>query len=673
MILYACAIFLAAFLLFQIQPLIAKIILPWFGGTSSVWNTCMLFFQAALMLGYLYAHWLHERLDARKQAAVHAVVLLASLAVLPVTPGASWKIPAVANPEWHILLLLAATVGLPYFLLSTTSPLLQAWYARTHAGAIPYRLFALSNLASLVALLSYPVLVEPNLSTRAQARVWSGAYACFVLLVVAVAWRSRGGPAVKNASACPVAPAAPPGWRLRALWVALPATASILLLAITTYLTQDVAAIPFLWILPLSAYLLSFIICFEAPRLYHRAVYLPLLAAALGTVAYMLWADRDTFKVVAGVALATGALFVFCMVCHGELVRLKPHPRYLTAFYLMLSLGGALGGVFVGLAAPSLFSGYFELPVGLVLCAALTAAVLIREMRQRAWGWVLAAAVAGYAIVLGITVRDSLEGCRVVARNFYGQLRVRESDDDDGLGARRKLLHGAIIHGEQFLDAAYRDKPNSYYCPETGIGRALAERSDGVPRRIGVLGLGAGTIALYGRAGDTVRIYEINPIVAQLARSEFTYLRDTKARVELVMGDGRLSLEREPDQRFDVLVMDAFSGDSVPVHLLTEEAFRTYMRHLAPGGVLAVNISNKYLELRPVIERAASRFGKSALYAAFESADDDYLCYAASWVLVVDTGTHETLRSALRAQVLKPKRGFRLWTDDYSSLHSVLK
>ncbi|MGE5569231.1 MAG: spermidine synthase [Rhodospirillales bacterium] len=670
MVLYACAVFLAAFLLFQIQPLIAKIILPWFGGASSVWNTCMLFFQAALLLGYLYAHWLNERLNARRQAAVHSAVLLVSLALLPVMPKESWKAASAAHPEGRILLLLAATVGLPFFLLSTTSPLLQAWYARTHAGKTPYRLFALSNFASLAALLSYPVLVEPYFSVRAQAWMWSGAYAFFVLLAAAVAWRSASGHAMKSAP--PMPPAAPPGWQVRALWAALPATASILLLSFTTYLTQDVAAIPFLWILPLSAYLLSFIICFEAPRLYYRVIFMPLLVMALGTAAYMLWTGRDAFGVFANVGLATGALFVFCMVCHGELARLKPHPRYLTAFYLMLAFGGALGGMFVGLAAPVLFNGYFELQLGLALCAALTAIVLIREMRLNDAAWILGAVVIAYTIMLGVTVGETLEGCRVAARNFYGQLRVREFDSGDGLGPRRELLHGAIIHGVQFLEEGYRDKPNSYYCEETGVGKALLE-GGGAPRRIGVLGLGTGTIALYGRPGDTIRIYEINPLVVQLARSEFTYLRDSKAQVEIVLGDGRLSLEREPDQRFDVLVMDAFAGDSVPVHLLTEEAFRTYLRHLAIGGVLAVNISNKYLELCPVIERAARRFNKSALYAPFETPGNDRLCYSASWVLVVDQDAHGRLHQPLHAEILQPTPGFRLWTDDYSSLLSVVK
>jgi len=675
MVLYACAVFLAAFLLFQIQPLIAKIILPWFGGASSVWNTCMVFFQAALLLGYVYAHWLNERLSARKQAAVHSAALLASLAVLPVMPGESWKSAPATYPEGHILLLLAATVGLPFFLLSTTSPLLQAWYARTHAGKTPYRLYALSNLASLAALLSYPVLVEPNLSVRAQAWIWSGAYACFVLLAAAVAWRSRGGHAMK--SAAPMPPAAPPGRHERALWVTLPATASILLLSITTYLTQDVAAIPFLWVLPLSAYLLSFIICFEAPRLYHRGIFMPLLAVALGVVAYMLWPGQATIGVLKTVGLATGALFVFCMRCHGELVRLKPHPRYLTAFYLMLAFGGALGGVFVGLVAPVLFNGYFELPLGLALCAALTAIVLIREMRLVAkrvedLAWILAAVVIAYTIVMGVTAGEKLQGCRIAARNFYGQLRVRDFDPGDGLGPRRELLHGAIIHGVQFLDEGYRHKPTSYYCEESGVGKVLLEGA-GAPRRIGVVGLGTGTLALYGRPGDTIRIYEINPLVVELARSEFTFLRDSKAKVEIVLGDARLSLEREPDQRFDVLVMDAFSGDSVPVHLLTEEAFRTYLRHLAPGGVLAMNISNKYLELEPVIASAAKRFNRSALYTSLDEPGNHRLCYSSSWVLVVDEEAHDKLHEPLQAEILQPVPGFRLWTDDYSSLLSVVK
>jgi SAM-dependent methyltransferase len=681
MALYAATVFLAAFLLFQIQPMIAKMILPWFGGSSAVWSTCMLFFQVALLLGYLYAHWLHEGLSARWQRIVHTLLLLASLAVLPVAADAAWKGSAVDNPSWRILGLLAATVGLPYFLLSTTSPLLQSWYARTHVGAVPYRLFALSNLACMLALLTYPVLVEPSLSTRVQAQVWSGAYACFAVLCVAIAWRSARKCARRTDPAAAQAAPKPPGRALRLLWVALAACASILLLSVTTYLTQDVAAVPFLWILPLSVYLLSFILCFEAPRLYWRAVYLPLLILALGAMAYMLWPDREKFRVVSTVAVSVSALFVFSMVCHGELVRTKPHPRHLTIFYVMLSLGGATGGLFVGLLAPNLFNAYYEFPIGLALCAGLAVLVLLRERRaffQRSWGracgLAVLAALGSYVAVLGWVVRDSIQGYRVVARNFYSQLRVLEVDEDDGVGVRRKLLHGAINHGEQILSEVYRRKPVAYFCPETGIGRAMLAGKEGVPRRIGILGLGCGVLAAYGHPGDTFRIYEINPLVLELARSEFTYLRDTPARVEVVLGDGRLSLEREPDQHFDILVMDAFSGDSVPVHLITREAFRTYLRHLKPGGILAVNVSNKYLDLRPVMERVARHFGKVALYFSFTPEDDDVVCFGVGWVLIVDAATGQAIASQLGSgEALQARADFRIWTDDFSNMYRILK
>lgn len=682
MAVYAIVISLAAFLLFQIQPLIAKIILPWFGGTSAVWSTCMLFFQVALLLGYLYAHWLHERLAARTQALVHTALLLASLALLPVAPGPSWKGAFAAHPAWQILGLLAVTVGLPYFLLSTTSPLLQSWYARTHAGAVPYRLFALSNSASMLGLLTYPLFVEPNLSTRMQSQVWSAGYACFALVCAAAAWRAARSPSIRSAVESPAAgPAAYSlGWRLCALWVVLPATASILLLSITTYLTQDVAAVPFLWILPLAVYLLSFIICFEASRFYRRAVYLPLLVAALGLVAYMLLSDRETFMLVPTVALTVAALFVFCMVCHGELVRLKPPPRYLTMFYLMLSLGGALGGLFVGLIAPSVFNGYYEFPAGLALCAGLTALLLLSDYRaffRRPRGRLLAlamlAGLAGYAVALGFVISNSVNNYRVVARNFYGQLRIEDVDDGDGAGMRRRLINGVINHGEQILSPQYRNRPGTYYCAETAVGRVLLAGKQGVPRRIGILGLGCGTLAAYGRPGDTLRIYEINPLVLDLARSQFTYLRDSKARVEIVLGDARLSLEHEPGQHFELLVVDAFSGDSVPVHLLTREAVRTYLRHLAPGGILAVNISNKYLELRPVLERAASYFRKVAIYAPFTEADDDLLCFGASWVLIVDRASRQGMTFLPSEEVLASRPDFRLWTDDFSSLYQVLR
>jgi hypothetical protein len=681
MAVYIVTILLAAFLLFQVQPIVAKMILPRFGGTSAVWSACMLFFQAGLLLGYLYAHWLHERLSARKQAVVHAALLAASLVALPLAPGASWA--GGAHPPLDILRLLAAAAGLPYFMLATTSPLLQSWYARARAGGAPYRLFALSNLASLAALLSYPVLIEPHLATGAQGRAWSIGYACFAAFAAAAAVMNAlrpGGEKAPDRDAA-YAPGARPGWKLRVLWMALPACASVLLLAITNYLTQDVAAIPFLWIVPLAVYLASFIVCFEAPRLYARAVFYPLLGAALVAMAHMLWTDREGIRVIASVAIAASSLFVFSMVCHGELARLKPHPRYLTAYYLTLSAGGAAGGMFVGLIAPAVFNGYHELPLGLAMCAALAAWILYAGHRRffatalgTALGLATLAALSAYTVWLGLSVRDSLAGCRVAARNFYGQLRVRDDDEGDGAGVRRKLLHGVINHGEQFLDADYRGTPCTYYCAQSGIGRAILAKEGSGPRRFGVLGLGSGTLTVYGRAGDVFRIYEINPLVPRLARSEFSYLRDTPAKVELVMGDGRLSLEREPDQHFDFLVMDAFSGDSVPVHLLTREAFGTYLRHLNPGGILAVNISNKYLDLAPVIGRDAEQFGKTARAYYYEPGEDEVLCFGASWVLVMDPATQGALGAALSGGEAIPARpGFRPWTDDFSDIFGILK
>ncbi len=680
--LFALTISLSAFLLFAVQPIIAKAILPWFGGSSAVWSTCMLFFQMVLLLGYVYAHWLHQKLAARRQAVVHCVVLLASLASLPIFPNPAWKMASVGHPSVRILALLAATVGLPYFLLSSTSPLLQAWYARIHKDGLPYRLFALSNFASMLALLSYPLLVEPNLSTRMQAWVWSGVYVCFAALCGLTAWRSStlsaAAPVAPTVAAADNQPA--PSWNIRLLWLGLAASASVLLLAVTNHLTQDVAAIPFLWILPLSVYLLSFILCFESDRFYIRAVFVPLLFAALGFMVYRMWAGSKTMEIRLVIGLFGLALFICCMVCHGELARLKPHPKYLTAFYVTVSLGGAFGGLFVGLVAPNVFHAYYEFPIGMALCATVVFLTLERDiwrmkrLPKAAFTVVLLGALGGYLYVLGTVMNAMVSGYKVVERNFYGQLRVAEDGDPrTDEDAHRTLIHGAINHGEQMLRDEYRDQPITYFCPQSGIGRAMRSL-EGKPRRMGVLGLGCGTLAAYGKAGDTLRIYEINPLVLDLAQREFTYLRDTPAKVEVAMGDGRLSLDSESSQQFDILVMDAFSGDSVPVHLVTKEAFAIYFRHLKPDGILAVNVTNSYLNLAPVMESAAAAFGKVALYYDFTSQASDFLCFSCSWTLVMDRATadrHPELYKSARE--LKRRSGFRTWTDDFSNMYSILR
>ena len=693
MLFYALTIALSSFLLFEVQPVIAKMILPWFGGSSAVWSTCMLFFQLVLLLGYVYAHTLNK-LKPRQQAVAHISLLAISLAALPIVPSPAWKHSATAQPSLTILALLTLTVGLPYFLLSSTSPLLQAWYARTHSEGLPYRLFALSNFSSMLALLSYPFLIEPNLPSRTQAFLWSGAFVAFALLCAITVLRSLSGshdpipggilplPAAETV-ADPTLPLPAPTWTARFLWLGLAAAPSVLLLAVTTHLTQDVAAIPFLWILPLAVYLLSFIVCFESPRLYHRAAFVPLLVLSLAFMAYSLSPNLQKIDLRLVIALFAFALFVCCMVCHGELARLKPHPRHLTGFYVIVSLGGALGGLFVGLFAPNVFHAYYEFPIGLAFCALLTAIVFVRALCSAPRLWmqtgisILVVLLAGYFYFLRGIMFQMVDGYMVVARNFYGQLRVaNEGDpriDDD---ASRKLIHGVINHGQQMLREEYRRLPVTYFCPQSGIGRAM-KALEGHPRRIAILGLGCGTLAAYGRPGDTLRIYEINPQVVEIARRDFSYLKDTPAKVEIAMGDARLVLDgesTEPSQLFDILVMDAFSGDSVPVHLITREAFAIYFRHLKPTGILAVNISNAYLALDPVMERGASAFHKVALVYHWDPRPDDTMCFSCSWTLIMDPATaaaHPELQR--QAKLLRQERPFRVWTDDFSNMFTILK
>lgn len=669
--LFAATVFLSAFLLFQIQPMVAKMILPWFGGSSSVWSTCLVFFQAELLLGYLYVHWLHETLAPRRQTVVHIVLLLASLLTLPVAANPAWLSAAQAHPTLNVLLVLGTAVGLPYLMLSTTGPLMQAWYARAFTGVMPYRLYALSNLASMLALLSYPVLVEPFFVVQTQAWAWSAGYAVFVLACGATAWWSwRQVPTERETTVSAAQGDIPrPAWRECLLWAGLAMTASTLLLAITRHLTQDVAPVPFLWVLPLSLYLLSFILCFDAPRYYVRPLFLAALPLALLGLDQVM---DEGMAVPWLIALLCGALFVICMVCHGELVRRKPHPRHLTLFYLMLSLGGALGGMFVGLLAPAVFNAYFEFPIGLFLCALLVAGVLWRELRPR-WRALLLLALCGYGIRLGQVSMEFVDGYRVVVRNFYSQLRISEWDDEKP-GRKRIMVHGRISHGSQFLAPEHRRTPTSYYCHESGIGRAIFSLPQDRPLKLGVVGLGAGTLAAYGRQGDEVRIYEINDQVLELARSQFTYLSDSPAHIVPVLGDGRLMLEREPAQGFDLLAMDAFSGDSIPAHLLTLEAMQGYLRQLKADGILAVHITNRYLDLQPVMAAAARHFGKTALLYALEPDEDDDFCSSSDWVLIMSPARAAALPLVMNdGEPLQPRPGFRPWTDSFTNLFSVLK
>lgn len=770
---FALAIFLSAFLLFQVQPLIGKYILPWFGGTPAVWTACMLFFQCLLLMGYAYGHFLVKRLAPRRQRRVHLGLMLAALALLLIA-GAVWGVPLLPGPGWkpqgsdlpvlHILTLLGLGVGLPYLVLSSTSPLLQYWFNQAHPGREPYRLYALSNIGSMLALVTYPVLVEPFLPLSAQAKFWTAAFVLFVLSCGYCCWRatSQTQPEKVEAMADPSsgdsgAAGGPPSWGTRFCWLLLASCPSLLLLATTNQICQEVAVIPFLWVLPLSLYLLSFIICFDKASWYRRNIFMALLVVGVLLSLLGLFAGVDV-RITWQVAFYSGTLFVAAMVCHGELVRLKPAPQHLTLFFLFVSIGGALGGVSAAIAAPLLFSGFWEFHFGLLTVCCLAWVVLWRDKsswvyRRAAWPaaaclflavlmaqtvfssefdggpfralWHAAISWQNIScgIVLGVVVlllseltlrfsrsyawsslgllfavlivvasllltqiRDTLLDSRLLIRNFYGVLSILEEDADDAEQHVLRLLHGRITHGLQFQAPEKRHILTTYYGIKSGIGLAFLNQrrqalahSPATELRIGLVGLGAGTLAAYARRGDYLRVYEINPDVVALSSSVppvFTYIADSEARKDIVLGDARISMEREAQQKqfqqFDVLAIDAFSSDSIPTHLLTSEAMALYLQHLSPTGIVGFHISNRYLNLKPVIFALADHFD---LNAALIISERDDINYGAIWMLLSksDGMLKNPLiwsASARRTADMGPDN---LWTDDFSALWKCLK
>ncbi len=652
--LFAACVILSSFLLFLLQPMIAKRILAWFGGSSAVWILCLVFFQAALLAGYGYSHGLVTHLASRRQVWIHGGLLVASLLLLPAGPGEIWKPADPAAPGARILWLLTATVGVPYFLLSTTTPLLQSWYARSHRQALPYRLFAFSNLSSLAALLAYPVLIEPWLDTTTQLAVWSGFYALFVVLVNVCGWRTNRTPETRAAE-----PAAPsrgvPGKPL--VWAALAALGSAMQVAVTNHLCQNVASVPFLWVLPLTLYLLTFFLCFERDGWYRRNVFLVLLPAALAAMGYALLYLGPGTDLRIPIAIFSAGMFVACMFFHGELAQRRPGPEGLTLYYLMLAAGGAVGGALVALGAPQVFRAYFELPVMIALGGL---ALLMVHYREKLLKDVILTAFAIACAVQATTyVNAFLAGNLTSVRNFYGGLRITERD-----GVRR-MVHGSTNHGAQFLDPAKRRWATTYYGAKSGIGIAL-DRLAHPGLRVGLVGLGTGTLAVYAQPGDEFRFYELNPEVERLAREHFTFLGEARGAVHVALGDGRLVLEREPARNFDLLAIDAFSGDSIPVHLLTREALRSYLRQLRPGGVIAFHVSNWSFDLAPVVARLAADQGlESGLVQ--NAADDALQVFPADWVLV----SKDLSKFRDVATRIAPSR--RAWTDNASNLFEALR
>ncbi len=673
---FAANLFFGAFLLFQVQPLIAKYILPWFGGSPSVWTTCVLYFQLLLLAGYAYAHLSLKYLSPRAQSLLHVALMIFAAATLPITPSLSWKPRLSADPTWRILALLAISTGLPGLLVASTGPLMQAWLARLTPRSSPYRLFALSNLASLAALLSYPVLIEPFFSRRAQGVTWSAAFAAFAFISALCAWVSRRpAPAIDETASESAAPLSPRFTRL--LWLLLPACGTLLLLATTNKISQEVAVIPFLWILPLSIYLLTFVIAFDSPRWYGRGVFLTLFPITIAGVIVMLLLGGEV-PIWLQLAAYCGALFVACLICHGELARLRPHPSQLTRYYLYLCAGGALGGIFVAILAPLLFTSFFEFPLGLLITAVLAGLMVLTDKTSRLYRGRTSA--AWFALVLFYTI---LGGALIVAHNgtsdqiiaasrsFYGDLAVISRDSDKPELSRYIFRHGRITHGIQFASPKLRQEPTTYFGRTSGVGLALARFPSNSPRKIGVVGLGAGTLATYGLPADTFRFYEINPHVLTYAQSYFTFLKDCPAHINHVLGDARLSLEREPDQHFDILILDAFSGDAIPVHLITREAFDLYRRHVKPQGLIVVQITNHYLDLRPVVQGAADYLRLKSRYIQDEHKDSTSL-YSSEWMLLSpDEKFLQSLPAANSSRA--PAKSPRLWSDDQTSLFPILR
>ncbi|PTY07689.1 ferrichrome ABC transporter permease [Opitutaceae bacterium EW11] len=751
---YAISIFTGAFLLFQVQPLIGKYILPWFGGSPGVWTTCLLFFQTLLLGGYAYAHVSSTRLKPRTQMIVHVALLALSLVFLPITPSESWKLQEGGNPAWRILLLLSATVGVPYLVLSATGPLLQHWFSRTHPDRSPYRLYALSNFGSLLALLSYPFFFEPRLTRHDQVLLWSAGLVVFSAVCAYCAILAGRRPL----SAPPVSVETEPvpdradatGWKEKALWVTFPAVASVLLLAVTNKLSQDVAVIPFLWVLPLSLYLLSFILCFDHPRWYSRGAYAAALVVAVGGIGSLL-AEGNSVRLWIQVAGYSAALFVACMICHGELYRLRPSSARLTQYYLAISAGGALGGFLVAIVAPLVLNQLLELQFGLWVLVYLVGLVCLRaKSRALALGTVLGTLLAvpvmlaisasttartvGWSVALRSETREMIAqhgvfGFGVITavllfafggkpswprewrmrqagaplflpmavavafliqargdsaalveavRNFYGTLSVAERNTDSGDLRYYALTHGTITHGIQFAESPQTKLPTTYYGLHSGVGLAVLNSLSLGGRRVGIVGLGTGTIAAYGAAGDKFRFYDINPAVEHLARTRFKYLEESAAEVTVVLGDARISMEKELSegelQQFDVLALDAFSSDAIPVHLLTREAFELYLKHLAWSGVIAVHISNRYLDLEPVVYKAARSLGLQAVTISDNPPKEDWWLYRSTWVLVSRTTEPFSQTDIAKVAELPLKqKDVRLWTDDYASLLPVLR
>ncbi|TWT89202.1 spermidine synthase [Neorhodopirellula pilleata] len=703
-IVFAIATLLSAFLVFQIQPVISKCVLPWFGGTPAVWTTCLLFFQMLLFAGYLYAHCLRHFCTPIFQGVIHLSLLIAAAWSLPIQPGDAWKPVGTEDPTWTLLVLLAAHVALPYFVLSSTGPLVQAWLSYENNDESVYRLYALSNAGSLAALLSYPFLVEPWLSVGQQSLVWSLAFCAFVLVDGWIAvglfrrYRSRldsisdvgtlsGGDfqsAItetstesrrhdKEASSIDGEPERSTTAQWIA-WVALPAFASMMLLVITSHVCQDIAVIPFLWVVPLSLYLLTFIISFDSPNWYRPKMIATMTGVAFAMIGLAEFVPASIRMPVEAVSYLI-ILFGVCLLCHGETARCKPPARQLTLYYALISLGGAIGGLTIAILCPMLFNDYSELPIALLVSIGIVALSFLsaRSWLATACDWrstqTMACGVSVLILVVsGLTLTTRRADTVAQHRNFFGVLRVEKDD------RRVQLVHGNTIHGVQLLGDRSAT-PTSYYGTQSGVGKVIQRMQSEQPSmRIGVVGLGCGVLAAYGRPSDAFDLFEINSAVVEIAESHFSFLNTCPSSIEHFLGDGRLLLEREADQKYDLLVLDAFSSDAIPAHLLTIEAMQLYRSKLKTDGVLAIHLSNNHLDLVPLTHRLSRMIELDS--REIHSVGDEATCTrSARWVIASDRGdSFWAHRSLADAKIPNEKQLNRapLWTDQHHNLASVL-
>jgi hypothetical protein len=672
--LFGCAIFLASFLLFLVEPMAAKQLLPIFGGSAAVWITCLVFFQTALLCAYLYAHWLTHTGDQRPDRAPtnFGLILFSILSSIAfATEGIEFGY-ASANPMLSILVALGLSVGLPFLALGSTSPLFQVWWSRIEAGPIPYRLFALSNLASLLALGLYPSLIEPYFTLRTQRLGWTCGFIVFALLFAYLTGKVRSVPSRRVESVTSQESQAPASsLRHKLLWLLLPMAASMQLSAVTSHLTENIAAIPLLWILPLAVYLITLILAFQFPKLLPRSILTRLLVVMLAGLGYMLTKPDGSLPLRISILFFLLELFLAGLFLHSEAYALRPARRSeTTLFYLLFAAGGALGSFLIGIASPMLFS--FNYDLALSFCA--TALFALAVLWPSGWGQrLLWSSASVLMLVLVFMLQNAYRrNTPVAVRNFYGGLRVKQTIAYPA-AVTRTLSNGTIQHGTQIFTDELRKTPTTYYAEDSGIGLAMRWCCDGHARNIGVVGLGAGTIAAYGKPGDKITFYEINPAVEPIARNLFTYIRESGAQIAIVNGDARTSLTQQPPQRFDVLVIDAFSGDAIPLHLLTTQALELYKRHLAPNGILAFHISNQHVDLEPEVALLAKAAGMDAMRVSTPP-NENLGEFSATWMLLTNSPTFfnepEVFNHASKP-TLNPR--VRVWTDDYSSLLPVLR